>query len=87
MVLRLRVHCTCGCKYDLSEEISTIKITCPNCDTEHPQSAKIIEMLKIAKDIPKRDLFDFSTVDTTVISEFEDMSWRKQQSSCTPKDQ
>ena len=51
MFLKLKVHCTCGCCYYISEKIAVSKITCPNCGVEYPYSEKAIKMLKIADEI------------------------------------
>lgn len=52
MWLSFKVFCTCQCSYTIGENISTDKITCPNCGLEHPYSDKLIAILKIADSIP-----------------------------------
>ena len=51
MFLKLKIYCTCGCCYYISEKIAVSKITCPNCGIEYPYSEKAIKMLKIANEI------------------------------------
>ena len=51
MFLKLKIYCTCGCCYYISEKIAVSKITCPNCGVEYPYSEKAIKMLKIADEI------------------------------------
>lgn len=52
MFLGFRVSCTCNCTYSISEKISVDKIVCPNCGLPHPYSDKLIDILKIADEIP-----------------------------------
>lgn len=72
MFLKLKVSCACHCDYFLSESIASDKIVCPNCGTEHPQSAKIILLLKTANEIDAHNSSDDETK-ITVISEREDL--------------
>lgn len=51
MFLKLKIYCTCGCCYYISNKIAVNKITCPNCGIEYPYSEKAIKMLKIANEI------------------------------------
>ncbi len=52
MDLKFKIKCSCHCSYTVSENISTKEISCPNCGTVPSFSAKLIEMLKIAEEIP-----------------------------------
>lgn len=66
MFLKFKVSCTCGCEYSANENISTDKIICPNCGTEYPHSAKLISILKTAKEIPDGNILD-DKISTRVI--------------------
>lgn len=72
MELKFQISCTCRCKYNVNEKLSTDKIVCPNCGMEYPHSAKLIAILNTAKDIPEGEFLsdDFKT---EVISSDEDM--------------
>ena len=72
MFLKFKISCTCGCGYSANENISTDKIICPNCGIEYPYSAKLISILKTAKDIPSGNILD-DKIETRVISSAEDM--------------
>lgn len=70
MFFKIKVSCTCGCSYTVGQDIKTSKIICPNCGMEHPQSDKLISLLKIASEIPDGDFLS-GDVSNTVISESE----------------
>lgn len=73
MFLKFKISCTCYCEYSANENISTDKIICPNCGVEYPHSAKLISILKTAKEIPDGNMFD-KEIQTSVISKQEYMS-------------
>ena len=52
MWLRFKMSCTCQCSYSIGENTKADKIVCPNCGLEHPNSEKLLAILKIANDIP-----------------------------------
>ncbi len=52
MDLRLKIGCTCYCSYCVSDKISEKEVRCPNCGRIPSYSAKLIEMLNVAKEIP-----------------------------------
>lgn len=72
MFLKFKISCTCGCGYSANENISTDKIICPNCGIEYPYSAKLISILKTAKEIPDGNQFD-KEITISVISKQEDV--------------
>ncbi len=51
MWLRFKILCSCQCSYTVGENIKLEKIVCPNCGLEHPNSEKLLSILKIANDI------------------------------------
>ena len=73
MFLKVKISCQCHCQYFLNENADVGKIVCPNCSIEHPHSAKLLQMLKCAKEITVGSIFD-NEVCTTVISEVEELN-------------
>ena len=65
MWLRFKISCTCQCSYSVGENINTDKIACPNCGLEHPQSEKLLSLLKLANSIP--DYCSEDDVETKII--------------------
>lgn len=57
----------------VNESISADKIICPNCGKEYPSSAKLLDILNTAKEIPKGDLMS-EEFPIRAISENEDMN-------------
>lgn len=52
MDLKLKIKCACFCSYCVGDSISEKEIRCPNCGRIPSYSANLVEMLKIAKEIP-----------------------------------
>ena len=73
MFLKFQIFCTCHSEYTVNEDISTNKIVCPNCGLEYPHSAKVLSILKTAKEIPESDMFNFDECDIRIISLEKDM--------------
>lgn len=71
MFFKVKVSCKCHCQYSLNGNVDTNKIVCPNCSLEHPHSAKLLQILKIANEIPDGG---FDEICTTVISEVEELN-------------
>lgn len=72
MFLKFQISCACHCKYSVNENIDTDKIICPNCNLEYPYSAKVLSILKTAKEIPDNEVFGETSI--KVISAEEDMN-------------
>lgn len=73
MFLKVQITCTCSCKYVVNEKVSVDKITCPNCGKEYSNSAKLLDILNTAKEIPNGGLMS-EEFPVRVISESEDMN-------------
>lgn len=73
MFLKFQISCACHCKYSVNENIDTDKIICPNCNLEYPYSAKVLSILKTAKEIPESDMFNFDECGIRIISLEKDM--------------
>lgn len=43
------IHCKCGCKYEVNQNITMDKISCPNCGTEYEHSEQVLKRLRLAK--------------------------------------
>lgn len=71
MYLKFKIHCTCYCEYSVCENVSTSKITCPNCGLEYPHSDKLLSILNTAKDIPDGNFLN-GEISTNVVSLMED---------------
>lgn len=72
MFFKFQIFCTCHSEYTVNEDISTNKIVCPNCNLEYPYSAKVLSILKTAKEIPDNEAFGETSI--KVISAEEDMN-------------
>lgn len=77
MFMKFKISCTCHCEYTICEELSTDKIVCPNCGTEHPHSAKLVSILNTAKEIPDGEFLS-DEVRIEAISFSEDMNSHQQ---------
>lgn len=77
MFLKVKIECPCNCSYTANENISTSKITCPNCGKDYPYYDKLISLLNLAKEIPDGELFGTEHT-IKVISASEDMSIHQQ---------
>lgn len=66
MDLRIHIRCACLAGYDISNNCSVEKISCPNCGKIHPQSDQLIELLRIANAIDVGDPFGADQVMTHV---------------------
>mgnify|MGYP000844232020 FL=1 len=73
MFLKFQITCACHNRYTVNESISADKIICPNCGKEYPGSAKLLDILNTAKEIPKGDLMS-EEFPIRAISENEDMN-------------
>lgn len=71
MFLKFQITCTCNSKYTIDENISAETVSCPNCGLEYPHSAKVLSILKTAKEIT--DSNPFKECSIKIISENEDM--------------
>lgn len=45
------IHCKCGCKYEVNQNITMDKISCPNCGTKYEHSEQVLKRLRLAKTI------------------------------------
>lgn len=58
MDIKFKISCPCFCSYCVSDNITVKEIRCPNCGMVPSFSEKLVELLKIAKEIPHSDCFE-----------------------------
>lgn len=63
------IHCKCGCKYEVNQNITMDKISCPNCGTEYEHSEEMVNRLKLAKNI---DFITESKIWSYILSESDE---------------
>lgn len=63
------IHCGCGCKYEINQNITVDKISCPNCGAEYEYSEEMVKRLKLAKNI---DFITESKIWSYILSESDE---------------
>lgn len=55
MYFKIKISCSCGCKYELNDSTTSVEIVCPNCQsTFNPADGeKLLTVLKTIHSLPE----------------------------------
>lgn len=71
MSISFKICCTCLCEYTVNSKICTEKIICPNWGLEYTYSKKLIQILKVANDIPNGNI-SIGEIETYIIPDLSE---------------
>mgnify|MGYP007076036736 CR=1 FL=1 len=69
------IHCKCGCKYEVNQNITTDKISFPNCGTEYEHSRQKLWYMLV---LFSGDLLILLRGDYTLVTKLSDLFLRVQ---------